>query len=166
MRVCEYVYVYFFPWSFDLNPGHDLPLRGFAITFRHITRGGAPQGSDRSYAENSYLTTRNNHKRKTSMPPAGFELTTPQTRGRRPFLYCAATAIGMHIYIYIYIYIHRHIYTHIYIYIYTDTYIHIYIYIYIYIHTHTNTHTHTHTHTYIYIYIYRQSKEYYLFISR
>jgi hypothetical protein len=36
-----------------------------------------------------YLTTQNTHKRKASMPPAGFELQSQQASGRRPTPYTA-----------------------------------------------------------------------------
>jgi hypothetical protein len=55
-----------------------LIFRGFAITlFRHTTLGSTPLDERPARRRDLYLTTRNTHKRQTSMPPAGFEPTNP-----------------------------------------------------------------------------------------
>jgi hypothetical protein len=69
--------------------------RGFTITLRHITLGRTPLDEGPVRRRDLYLTTRNTHKRQTSMPPAGFEPTMlaskrPQTHA----LDLAATGIG------------------------------------------------------------------------
>jgi hypothetical protein len=51
--------------------------RGFTITLRHITLGRTPLGEWSARRRDLYLTTHKTHKRQTSMPPAGFELTIP-----------------------------------------------------------------------------------------
>ena len=51
--------------------------RGFIITLRHSTVGRTPLDERSARRRDLYLTTHSTHNRKTSMPPAGFELKTP-----------------------------------------------------------------------------------------
>ena len=51
---------FFFLWRFDSIPGHDLPLRGFAITFiGHNTLGRTPLDEWSVRRRDLYLTTHN-----------------------------------------------------------------------------------------------------------
>jgi hypothetical protein len=54
-----------------------LIFRGFKITlsFTHTTVGRTPLDEGPARRRDLYLTTHNNHKRQTSMPPVGFEHT-------------------------------------------------------------------------------------------
>jgi hypothetical protein len=73
-----------------------LIIRGFTITHLDTPQSvGLLWTSDRPDRRRDYLTTHNTHKRQTSMPPLGFELTIlvserPQTHA----LDRAATGIG------------------------------------------------------------------------
>ena len=67
--------------------------RGFMITLRHTTLGKTPL--DERSARRTDLTTHNTHKRQTSMPPPGFEPTTPASeRPKTHALDSAGTGIG------------------------------------------------------------------------
>jgi hypothetical protein len=68
----------FFWWHFGTMPGHDLPLRGFAITLRHTTLGRTPLDKTSVRRTDPYLTTHKAHKRQTYIPMAGFEPTIPE----------------------------------------------------------------------------------------
>jgi len=62
---------------------------------QHTTVGRAPLGQSSARRRDLYLATHNNHKRQTSMPPAGFEpgisvSERPQTHAFN----CAATGTG------------------------------------------------------------------------
>jgi len=60
-----------------------LHCRGFEITLRQTTLGRTPLEERRARRRGRYLTTHNTHKRQTSMPPAGFEPTIPESeRGK------------------------------------------------------------------------------------
>jgi hypothetical protein len=52
-------------------------FRGFAITLRHTTLGRTHLDEWSARCRDLYLTTRNTHKGKTSMPPPGFEPAIP-----------------------------------------------------------------------------------------
>jgi len=67
----------FFLWRFDPIPGHGLPLRDFAFTFRHTTLGRTPLNKLAARRRGPYLKTHGIHKRQTNMPLAGFETATP-----------------------------------------------------------------------------------------
>jgi hypothetical protein len=56
--------------------GQGLFIIGFTITLRHHIQQDSP-GQVMSRMQNLRLTIHNTHKRKTSMPPAGFEPTLP-----------------------------------------------------------------------------------------
>jgi hypothetical protein len=56
------------------GPSH---YRGFTITLRHITPGSTPLDEWSTVHRDLYMTTYNNHKRQTSMLPAGFEPDVP-----------------------------------------------------------------------------------------
>jgi hypothetical protein len=76
-----------------------LHLRGFTITLRHIAL--ARTHLDEWSARRRDLTTHNTHKRKTTVPPAGFKPAIPAAE--RPQTYALgreATVIGIYIYIY------------------------------------------------------------------
>jgi len=47
------------------------------IALRHTTLGRTPLDERSARRRDLFLTTYNTHKRKTSMPPAGFEPTLP-----------------------------------------------------------------------------------------
>jgi hypothetical protein len=90
---------FFFLWRFDPIPGHDLPLRDFAITPRHTTIGRTPLDKWSDRRRDPYLTTHNTHKRQTSMPPAGFEHAIPANEcPQTHVLDHAATGIGARTY--------------------------------------------------------------------
>jgi len=64
-------------------------------THRHITICGTPLDERSARRRNFHLTTHNTHKRQTSMPLVGFELTI--SAGERPYTYAldsAATGTG------------------------------------------------------------------------
>jgi hypothetical protein len=89
-------------YNFLLPPGataHSGPWpphsRGFTITLRYITVDRIPLDECSVLPRDLFLTTHNNHKRQTSMLPAGFEpaisaCERPQTQA----LDGAATGIG------------------------------------------------------------------------
>jgi hypothetical protein len=52
---------------------------GLIITLRHITLGWTPLDEWSAERRDLYPTTRNTHKRQTSMPPTGFESTIPES---------------------------------------------------------------------------------------
>jgi hypothetical protein len=58
--------------------------RGFTITLRYSTLGITPLDEWSARQRDFYLTTHSNHKRRTSLPPTGFDLQSQQTNGRRP----------------------------------------------------------------------------------
>jgi hypothetical protein len=73
-------FVHLFPFFHDATAHSGLgppqyPV--FTITLRHTTLGRTPLGECSAWRRDHYLTTRNIHKRQTSMPPAGFEPATP-----------------------------------------------------------------------------------------
>jgi hypothetical protein len=68
---------------------------GFMITLKHTTLGRTPLEEGSARRRDFYLTTHNTHKTQTSMPPAGFEPTTPGSkRPQTHALDSAATGIG------------------------------------------------------------------------
>ena len=77
-------------------PDHGLPLRGFAITLvGPTTLGVTPLYEWSVLSRDLSLTTHNTLKRKTSMPPTGFEPTIPASeRPQTRALDIAATWIG------------------------------------------------------------------------
>jgi hypothetical protein len=81
------------------EPGPPL-FRGSAIILRYTTLGRTPLGEGSTRHRDLYLTTHNNHKRQTSMPPVSFEPTIPASeRSQTHALDRAATRIGpMHMY--------------------------------------------------------------------
>jgi hypothetical protein len=66
--------------TFRSGPGHP-HYRGFTITFRRTTIDRTPLDEWSARRTDLYLTTHNTHKIQTSMPPAGFEPTIPQSEG-------------------------------------------------------------------------------------
>jgi len=60
-------------------PGRSRPsrYRGFKFTLRHTTFGRTPLDQWSARRRNLHLTTHNTVKRKTSIPPAGFEPVIP-----------------------------------------------------------------------------------------
>ena len=114
------VYIYiFFLWRCD-------PMRVMASSFlrfldhtqRRNTVGRTPVDEWSARRRDLYLTTHNTHKRQTSMPPVGFELTISVSE--RPQTYAldrAATGTGIYIYIYICVCVCVCVYIYIYIYI-------------------------------------------------
>jgi hypothetical protein len=59
-----------------------LIFRGFTITlFSHTTLGRTPLDEGPARRRDLYLTTRNTHKRQTSISPVGFEPTIPRYQG-------------------------------------------------------------------------------------
>jgi hypothetical protein len=68
--------------------------RGFTITLRHTTLGRTPLGEWSARRRDLYLTTHYNHKKQTSMSPAGFQTTNPASgRAQTHALDRAATGI-------------------------------------------------------------------------
>ena len=71
-------------------------------TQRRITVGGTPLDELLARRRDLYLTTRNTHKRQTSMPPVGFE---PKiSSGERPKTYAldrTATGTGKELLLYV-----------------------------------------------------------------
>ena len=68
--------------------------RGFSITLRHGTVGRTPLDEWSARGRDLYLTTNNAHKRKTSMPPVGFEFKIPVS-GRPPIHALDRAAFGI-----------------------------------------------------------------------
>jgi hypothetical protein len=90
-------------------PGHGLPLRGCAITLRHILLDMTPLVEWSSRRSDLYLTTYNIQKRQSSMFPAEFELKLPASeRPQTHALNRSATGIGR-IFLYMYQNTRRHI---------------------------------------------------------
>jgi hypothetical protein len=87
---------FFFLWRLDPIPVPGLPLRDFAITFNgHTTLGRTPLDKWSSRRRDLYLTAHNCRKRKTSLPPEGFEPTFPVSeRPQTHALHRAATKSG------------------------------------------------------------------------
>jgi len=80
-----------------IGPGHP-QYWGFTITLRHTTLGRTPPDEWSARSRELYLTTSDNHKRHTSMPPAGFEPTIlARERSQTHALEYAATRIDIHI---------------------------------------------------------------------
>ena len=78
--------------SFGPRPPHS---PGFPITLRHTTISRTPPDEGRDRHRDLYLTIHSNHKRETSMPPAGFAATIPASeRPQTHALDSAATGIG------------------------------------------------------------------------
>ena len=80
------------------HTGHRPPdCWSFEITHRHTTLGRIPLKEWSARRSDVYLTTRNTHKRQTSVPPAGFETAIPASERRHTQTYAsgrAATQIG------------------------------------------------------------------------
>ena len=79
----QYFPIFFFngstaPWG--PRPPH---YRCFTITLRYIILGRTPLDEWSARRRDLCLTTHNNHKRETSMPPAGFETAIPASEGPR-----------------------------------------------------------------------------------
>ena len=74
-----------FIFSWHNSPSGPRPphFRGSMITLRHTKHGRTPLDEWSARRRDLYPTTHNTHKRKTSMPPAGFEPTIQQENGRR-----------------------------------------------------------------------------------
>ena len=82
-------------WRIGPIPGHDLPLRVFAITLRHTILGGTPLDECSARRRDLYLTTRIIHKRH-SLPTARFGSTIPASgRPQTHALERAATWLGL-----------------------------------------------------------------------
>ena len=80
--------------------------RGYMITLRHTTAGMTPLDEWSARRRDLYLTTRNTHKRKTSLPPAGFEPAIPASeKPQTHALNRAATGIGSYYIYYYYFYV-------------------------------------------------------------
>jgi hypothetical protein len=125
-RTLSLITVYCSLWSFDMEQGtkiryflfesainyarpfvcfwRDSPQRARAFSFtrfldhtqRRATFCRTPLDEWSTHPKDLYLTTSNTHKRKTSMPPVGFESTI--LAGERPLTYTlhrAATGTGM-----------------------------------------------------------------------
>ena len=74
------LHFFFFLWRLYPIPGHDLPIRGFAITLiGHTTLGRTPLDEWSALRRDLYLTTHNTHKKQISMSPAGFEPANPES---------------------------------------------------------------------------------------
>jgi hypothetical protein len=70
-------------------------FRGFTITVRHTTLSSTPLDEWSARRRDLYLITHNTQKKKTSMPPAGFEPAIPASeRPENHALNRAATGIG------------------------------------------------------------------------
>jgi hypothetical protein len=86
----------FLPWCNSPSGPRPLHYRWWKITLRHPTLGGTPLGEWSARQRELHLATHNTHKRKTSMPPAGYEHTTPASQ--QPHTHAlgrAATGIGV-----------------------------------------------------------------------
>jgi hypothetical protein len=68
--------------------------RGFTITLRHATLGRTPLNEGSARRRDLYLTTHNNHKRQTSMSPAGFEPAIPASK--RPQAHWNRPCVWLH----------------------------------------------------------------------
>ena len=70
--------------------------RVFTITFRHTTLGRTPLDEWSARRRDLSLTTHYNHKRQTSLPPAGFETAIPASE--RPHTRMVRTFHDNHVY--------------------------------------------------------------------
>jgi hypothetical protein len=88
-------YQFFLPWR-NSSSGPEPPhYRVFMITLRHTTLGRTPPDEWLAPRRDLYLTTHNNQKSQTSLPPVGFETRIPTSeRPRNYALGRAATGIG------------------------------------------------------------------------
>jgi len=73
-----------------LGPPHN--FRGITFTLRHTTLGMTLLDEQSARRRDFYLTTHSIHNRKTSIPPAGFELAIPASEW--PALDRAPTGVG------------------------------------------------------------------------
>jgi hypothetical protein len=89
----------FFLWIDSPRGPRPPHCRGFEITLRHAKLGGYPLDEWSARRRKLYLTPHSTLKRRTSMPPAGFE--TPVPAGQRP-LGSARTEITLSNYWYSY----------------------------------------------------------------
>jgi hypothetical protein len=71
-----------------------LIFRDFTITLRHTTLGMTPLDKWSARRRDLYLTTHNTHNRQTSMPPAGYEPTVPESE--RPQTHALDRAVTNH----------------------------------------------------------------------
>ena len=87
----------FFLWRFDPIPVHGCHLRGFTITLRHATLHRSALDEWSARRRDLHLTKRDTHERQTSMSPARFEPTIPESeRPQTHALYRSATGIATH----------------------------------------------------------------------
>jgi hypothetical protein len=70
----------FFSCFISLSCPGPLPCRGFEITVGHNTLGRTPLDELSACRRDLYLTTQDNHKRQTSLTPAGFEPAIPASK--------------------------------------------------------------------------------------
>jgi hypothetical protein len=89
----------FFSWWLDIPNGAGPPhYREFTITLRHTTIDRTPLDEWSNIRRDLYLTTHNNNKRQTLMPPAGFEPAFPiNERPQSHALDRAAAEIGLYL---------------------------------------------------------------------
>ena len=94
LRGTDWIFVYFVPWR--NSPSGPRPYyRGFKITLRHTRVGRTPLDEWSDRRRDLYLTTHSTDERQISMPPAGFEPTTPASeRSQTHALDLAAAGIG------------------------------------------------------------------------
>ena len=71
---------YFLVLSWLGRPSGRAPVWASSITFRHTTFGRTPLDEWWAHRRDLYLATYNTHKRKISMPPAGFKPTVPSSK--------------------------------------------------------------------------------------
>jgi len=87
------------PWRKAPSGSGPPRYRGFTITLRHTTLGTTPLDEWPARRRDN-LTTHSTHNRQTSMPPAGFEPTTPASeRSQTHTLDRTATGIGCKVHI-------------------------------------------------------------------
>jgi len=86
---------FFLPWRNSPTGPRPPHYQRSANTLRHNTLCRTPLYEWSARHRDLYLTTYNNHKRQTSMPPEGFEPTVPTSDGLQTHaLDSAATGIG------------------------------------------------------------------------
>ena len=91
-----YTYVYFLPMALQPN-GPSSFIRFLDYTQRHTTVGSPPLDEWSARRRDLYLTIHNNHNRRISIPPAGFEPT--MSAGEQPQTYAldrVATGTGVY----------------------------------------------------------------------
>ena len=92
----RHLFIYYLIWGNSPQRGRDPSFAWFIDqTKRRSTVGRTFLDQEQARRRDLYLTTHNNHKRQTTMPPAGFEPEIPAGEQQQTYaLDSAATGIG------------------------------------------------------------------------